>query len=135
MLYSLLLLTFSLMSPGHTFTFSSSPPPTHPNKHRPHHHNLRLFAHLPSDLLTTIAVQASVGSAVYSALTFYYDRPRGEMLVPTEAVDVRASTIPNAGLGLFAARDLRAGQVRSNSLRPFSPHALRSPCYQLRCDI
>lgn len=111
MLYSLLaLLTFSLMSPGHTFTLSSSPPPTHPNKHRPHHHNLRLFAHLPSDLLTTIAVQASVGSAVYSALTFYYDRPRGEMLVPTEAVDVRASTIPNAGLGLFAARDLRAGQ-------------------------
>ena len=94
---------------------------------------------------------------MYSALTFYYDRPRGEMLVPTEAVEVRASTIPNAGLGLFAARDLRAGQVRSDSLRPFSPHALlyvttgymnsqinnaniafaalRSPCYQLRCDF
>ena len=88
----------------------SPPLPTRHSPPRPRSLCLRLFAS-PSDLLTTFATQASAGATVYCTLTFYYDRPRGEILVPADALQVRTSTLSNAGLGLFAARDLRRGQV------------------------
>ena len=53
-------------------------------------------------------------STVASALFFfaYETRPSGVLAVDEEAdVVAKTSTIPNAGLGLFAARDLEAGTV------------------------
>ena len=53
-------------------------------------------------------------STVTSAIFFfaYETRPSGDLAVAEEAdVVAKTSTIPNAGLGLFAARDLEAGTV------------------------
>ncbi|GMH90795.1 hypothetical protein TrST_g3873 [Triparma strigata] len=67
-------------------------------------------------LLSTVQLQLAkllpqllTGSLVYGSLTFYFDRPRGEMLIDDDALIKKSSNIPNAGLGLFAARDLPKG--------------------------
>ena len=53
-------------------------------------------------------------STIFSALVFfaYETRPSGGLAVDEDSdVVAKPSTIPNAGLGLFAARDLEAGTV------------------------
>ena len=52
-------------------------------------------------------------STVASAIFFfaYETRPSGDLAVDEDDVVARKSTIANAGLGLFAARDLEAGTV------------------------
>jgi len=52
-------------------------------------------------------------SAILSYVGFvgFYDRPRGGDLVDPGAVEIKPSTVPGAGLGLFARHNLPKGTV------------------------
>ena len=52
-------------------------------------------------------------SAVLSYVGFvgYFDRPRGDLCVDDSQIEIKASTVPGAGLGLFARTRLPRGTV------------------------
>jgi hypothetical protein len=66
-------------------------------------------AYLGEPELWAIRITSSVLS--YVAFIAYFDRPRGSMSVDDTVIEVKQSTVPGAGLGLFCRRDLAAGTV------------------------
>lgn len=63
------------------------------------------------DSSTVWLLQGSSALLSYFGLVVALDRPRGELHVDVEAVEIRTSQVPGAGLGLFANQDLKAGTV------------------------
>lgn len=56
----------------------------------------------------------SIGPSLIAAACFYWQlkgNVRGKLEVPSHHLDIRKSTVPNAGRGLFATVDLRAGTL------------------------
>lgn len=47
----------------------------------------------------------------YVGFIGYYDRPRGQLLVNDNQIEIKDSTVPGAGLGLFAKQNLPKGTV------------------------
>jgi hypothetical protein len=62
--------------------------------------------HLPPILRATASA-----AATYVGIVAYLDRPRGTLCVGHDDVRVQQSTVPGAGLGLFASTDLSRGTV------------------------
>jgi hypothetical protein len=62
--------------------------------------------HLPPILRATASA-----AATYVGIVAYLDRPRGTLSVGHDEVRVQQSTVPGAGLGLFASKDLSRGTV------------------------
>jgi hypothetical protein len=62
--------------------------------------------HLPPILRATASA-----AATYVGIVAYLDRPRGTLCVGHDEVRVQQSTVPGAGLGLFASKDLSRGTV------------------------
>lgn len=79
------------------------------------HQQCRTLAFAESPLLSsesTLWVLRGISAmASYVGIVAYVDRPRGRVGVGSREVDVRQSTVPGAGLGLFAATDLERGTV------------------------
>jgi hypothetical protein len=57
----------------------------------------------------SLIIQAAVGACTYFGFVAYCDRPRGELF--ETRIQVQASTVPGAGLGLFATEQLPQGTV------------------------
>jgi len=58
----------------------------------------------------TGCLQVGAALSTYSCLVYYFDRPRGELLVELDK-DVKVGPSQVAGLGLFASRNLSKGTI------------------------
>jgi len=63
------------------------------------------------DAVSSFATQCVSGLITYISLVTYFDRPRGQLMIDSEALHIRPSNVPRAGLGLFATRDLSPGTI------------------------
>ena len=63
------------------------------------------------DEATLWGIRAASAALSYIGFVGLFDRPRGGDLVDPDAVEVKASTVPGAGLGLFARQSLPKGTV------------------------
>lgn len=57
----------------------------------------------------TLGLSLVSSLSTLSSLVLFFDRPRGELLLPPSSFRVSESRVPGAGLGLFAASELAAG--------------------------
>ena len=69
------------------------------------------------DVVTSFTSSELWAIRLASAVTSYFgfvavaDRPRGQLLVDPQLLDVRSSSVPGAGLGVFASRTIRKDTV------------------------
>eukprot|EP00977_Amphora_coffeiformis_P006924 scaffold1510_cov163-Amphora_coffeaeformis.AAC.3 len=63
------------------------------------------------DEATLWGIRTVSAALSYVGFVGFFDRPRGGDLVGADAVEIKASTVPGAGLGLFARQSLPKGTV------------------------
>ena len=86
----------------------------------------------------TFIAQTSSAAVAYFGLIAYFDRPRGKVLIenPSSALRIGPSQIPNAGLGLYASRNLPKGTklgTYPGVVRPLQK-SLKKLMYHPQCE-
>jgi hypothetical protein len=97
-----------------------------------HHHNqpvsiatssMAFAFHHPSDLW---AIRIASACFTYFGFIAVTDRPRGGLVVPDSALQIKQSMVPGAGLGLYVTQDLPAGTILGDYpgvVLPLAQHA------------
>jgi len=70
-----------------------------------YHHHAAMALNLSADPAALWGLRAASALSSYVGIITVIDRPRGELLCP-ESIQIRLSTVPGAGLGLFATKDI-----------------------------